>query len=106
MPSVGGGFRHRSEMRGQPMVKFKQRLFDTVIDIFNERHPEKDAEIIWCTGMYVECGAWGETLFPDDGSIPIISIDAEIPVSGAIEIIAHELSHVAVGPGQSHDDIW
>lgn len=88
------------------MVTIKQNLFQRVVDIFNDMHQGKDAEIQWVEGMKDECGAWGETLFPDDGSMPIISIDVEIPVSAAIEIIAHELSHIAAGIDADHGPEW
>lgn len=39
--------------------------------------------------------AYGLTIFPDDGSTPIVCISAEAPISAAPELLAHELAHVA-----------
>ena len=39
--------------------------------------------------------AFGLTIFPDDGSTPIVCISAEAPISAAPELLAHELAHVA-----------
>ena len=57
--------------------------------------------------IYFELNNWfpGRD-YPDDGSIPIVSIFAEYPVSILVEILAHELAHVAVGPGHDHDGLW
>ena len=35
-----------------------------------------------------------------------VNIFAEYPVSILVEILAHELAHVAVGPGHDHDGLW
>ena len=37
--------------------------------------------------------AYGLTIFPDDGSTPIVCISAEAPISAAPELLAHELAH-------------
>lgn len=39
--------------------------------------------------------AYGLTIFPDDGGTPIVCISAEVPISAAPELLAHELAHVA-----------
>ena len=38
----------------------------------------------------------GCTTYPDDGGIPLIEVDANIPAGAVPEILAHELAHVAV----------
>lgn len=48
-------------------------------------------------------GPWGNTLFPEDGGIPVVSIDSLTPFEAVIEIIGHELAHVAVGAGCADD---
>lgn len=40
--------------------------------------------------------AYGLTIFPDDGSTPIVCISAEAPISAAPELLAHELAHVTM----------
>lgn len=49
--------------------------------------------------------AYGETVFPDDGSTPLISISAEAPISAMPELLAHELAHL-VAPDDDHGEKW
>ena len=50
--------------------------------------------------------AYGLTLFPDDGSEPIICISAEAPISAEPEFFAHELAHVVAGIDAGHGPTW
>lgn len=59
-------------------------------------------QVQFVEGLRSEEGApWGCTEF-EDGEYPLISIDVETPINGVIEVLAHELAHVAAG--DSHDD--
>lgn len=51
-------------------------------------------------------GPYGETLFPDDGSRPIVQVAVGIPMEAVIEVMAHELAHVAAGLDAGHGAIW
>ena len=50
--------------------------------------------------------AFGLTIFPDDGSAPIVCISAEAPISAAPELLAHELAHVATPEDKDHGEAW
>lgn len=50
--------------------------------------------------------AYGLTIFPDDGSTPIVCISAEAPISAAPELLAHELAHVATPEDTEHGESW
>ena len=50
--------------------------------------------------------AYGLTIFPDDGSAPIVCISAEAPISAAPELLAHELAHVATPEDTEHGESW
>ena len=50
--------------------------------------------------------AYGLTIFPDDGSTPIVCISAEVPISAGPELLAHELAHVAAGEAVEHGPSW
>lgn len=50
--------------------------------------------------------AYGLTIFPEDGSTPIVCISAEAPISAEPELLAHELSHVATGEDAGHGPEW
>lgn len=62
------------------------------------------AEIVWVGGL--DDGHLGETIFPDDGSRPIIQIGVDKIIPQAMDILAHELAHVAAGPEAGHDATW
>jgi len=80
--------------------------FDAVIDAALKLYPSLDCLVEWEEGDAVSKP--GSTLFPDDGSLPIVRINVGIPVSGAIEVLAHELAHVVVGPDcdDAHGPEW
>jgi hypothetical protein len=50
----------------------------------------------------------GQTFFPDDGSTPVISINGKLRrgVQGTLDILAHELAHVAAGTEAGHGPEW
>jgi len=50
----------------------------------------------------------GETFFPDDESTPVISINGMLKrgVQGTLDILAHELAHVAAGTAAEHGPEW
>ena len=50
--------------------------------------------------------AYGLTIFPDDGSTPIVCISAEAPISAAPELLAHELAHVVTPEDTEHGESW
>lgn len=50
--------------------------------------------------------AYGLTIFPDDGSTPIVCISAEAPIGAAPELLAHELAHVATPEDTEHGESW
>ena len=50
--------------------------------------------------------AFGLTIYPDDGSTPIVCISAEAPISAAPELLAHELAHVATPEDKDHGPAW
>ena len=62
----------------------------------------KNSETKTATIM-AECIA---TIFPDDGSTPIVCISAEAPISAAPELLAHELAHVATPEDTEHGESW
>ena len=49
--------------------------------------------------------AYGYTVFCDDGEVRVF-ISCDIPVVAAVEILAHELAHVAVGKDEDHGEKW
>lgn len=55
-----------------------------------------------CDIQFGDCeGNLGKTIFPYDGSRPVVVVKPELTIEGAMDVLAHELSHVIVGEGQS-----
>ncbi len=51
-----------------------------------------------------DMGALGVTSFPDDGSAPVVTVRADLPLQGACDILSHELSHVIIGEACEGED--
>lgn len=90
------------------MGLFKNDVFEMVYEAFQKVFPGKECVIQWVEHIYVRPGVevWGETVFPDDGGMPVVSVSAELPVKHAAEVLAHELAHVGVGPKRNHSAKW
>lgn len=76
--------------------------FQIVIQAAEKLFPQIECRIVFAE---LE-GKVGETLFPDDGSAPVISIDPDGSYRQIVELLAHELAHVAVGPDAEHGPAW
>ena len=92
-------------------VVFQYDPFVWVYECFKELVPDKDAEIWWQYDLTDGEGGkvLGVTTFPDDGSLPQVLIDCDQSVNDSIQILAHELSHVATneeGHGQDFYDAY
>lgn len=75
---------------------------------FAELYPGIDYHAQFVPDLCDESGnrAFGLTIFPDDGSTPIVCISAEAPISAAPELLAHELAHVATPEDRDHGEAW
>ena len=75
---------------------------------FAELYPGLDYRAQFVPSLCDEAGnrAFGLTIFPDDGSTPIVCISAEAPISAAPELLAHELAHVATPEDRDHGEAW
>ena len=113
--SIDPGFfylrRQDSDLKAwSEMLSFDLNPFDALIQIFQEKYPEINAEIFFASDIekHTEPGVHGVTNFPDDGTEPFILISTKISVESAIEVLAHELAHLAIGPDteQEHCKNW
>ena len=75
---------------------------------FAELYPGTDYYAQLVPDLHDEAGnkAFDLTIFPDDGSAPIVCISAEAPISAAPELLAHELAHVATPEDRDHGEAW
>ena len=48
----------------------------------------------------------GVTVFPDDGSEPVIYVSTSLTIKYLPEILAHEMAHVIAGYIEGHGDVW
>lgn len=85
------------------MVKYIDPI-KTVIDIFEKKYPHQECIVEFVIGMHKSSKAYGETVWNDEGIF--IQIDCETPMTGVVEVLAHELAHVAAGHDNGHNHIW
>jgi Zn-dependent peptidase ImmA (M78 family) len=88
------------------MIKFLLNPFDLVIQATNNLYPNTKCVIQFNPEMSMSEKEYGVTIFPEDNSIPIIEVNANLSVSNAVEILAHEISHVVAGKEADHNDKW
>ena len=87
---------------------FVNDMFSMVYYAFDRLYPGKPVRIWWNANIpNAEDGAQrvGLTSFNEDGTIDV-DIDALLPVADAVEILAHELAHVAAGEDEGHGEKW
>jgi hypothetical protein len=77
-----------------------------VLEVSECLWPEMECTVQYVSGLHDGEDAYGATDFPDDGSTPRIQIDTCTPIEAAVEILAHELAHVAAGPDAEHGEDW
>lgn len=65
-----------------------------------------DKEYIAQVAPSEQDGVYGETVFPEDGSVPIIFVYANTLLEHMPEVFAHELAHLAAGADHGHDGTW
>lgn len=87
------------------MSVFKNDPFELVYSVFKKLYPGKDVNDIEWVDIPIKNNQCGFTDFMEDGSIRIC-INGNLSILNAVEILAHELAHVAVGVKHSHDEIW
>lgn len=89
--------------------------FRILLDVFAKLFPHTPAPTIqFVSDLHQDDDdPLGQTTFPDDGSTPLVDLDASMPLDGAVDILAHELAHVACEdlglnkPGENpHTQSW
>lgn len=87
---------------------FKNDPFEFIVNAFNELYQGKEYECYWDENLFDEDGEkiFGFIFFPDDGSTPMIFVDANLSVRNAVEILGHELAHLATPNDTEHGEEW
>ena len=96
------------EMIGPMASPFMNDPTAIVALAFRELYPRVEYYAQYVPELEDEGGkpAYGLTIFPDDGSTPIVCISAEAPISAGPELLAHELAHIAAGEAAEHGSEW
>lgn len=86
---------------------FENDPFALVYQAFKNLYPDKNCSIWWKPNLKDDTGkiVFGITTFLPDGEI-IVTINPDINVSDAIEVLAHELAHVVAGVENEHGPEW
>ena len=87
---------------------FKNDPFAIAYQAFKNLYPDKDCEIIWQPEEMKDDkgnGYVGMTNFSDDGEITV-EVSVFMKIGDAVETLAHELAHVAVGASEEHGEEW
>lgn len=86
---------------------FSNDMFSLVWEAFEQLYPGKKFECWFAPELESEEGeeVYGLTVFKDDGEIYVF-VSAKLHLSDAVEIMAHELAHVAIGYDHGHDEAW
>lgn len=95
---------------------FANDPFSMVYAAFKKLYPDKDCTCYWEPKSNWEPDneadsqgtgemTFGETQWSDDGQVTVL-VAGDIAVYNAVEILAHELAHVAVGKDAEHGPEW
>jgi hypothetical protein len=87
---------------------FKNDMFAMVYQAFHNLWPEKECEIFWEPNIREDEDGrkpYGLTDFAPDGTVWVFDTP-DMNVRDAVEILAHELAHVAVGVDVDHGKEW
>lgn len=81
--------------------------FAYVYQAFKNLYPGKECKCLFSDNLTDDNGekVFGITEFQDDGSV-IVLISLNLSIVDAIEVLAHELAHVAMGVEEEHGQKW
>ncbi len=81
--------------------------FSVVIEAFQTLYPDKTCVIQFDHTLNYDEKEFGLTQFYNpELDIPLVCINPKLSVCHAVEVLAHELAHVAVGPAEEHGEQW
>lgn len=96
------------DLKDRLIAPFQNDMFAMVWGAFKKLYPDKGCEIYWdpqIRGKEDGKPVYGLTKFADDGSVAVF-VKPSLEVADAVEVLAHELAHVAVGVEHDHDEVW
>lgn len=75
-----------------------------VLDAATACFPDIDCDVEFTVAP--EQGPYGQTFWPDDGGRTRVQVAVGIPFEAVLEVLAHELAHVAAGADAGHGPAW
>lgn len=96
------------DLKDRLIAPFQNDMFAMVWGAFKKLYPDKGCEIYWeprIRGKEDGKPVDGLTEFAGDGSVAVF-VKPSLEVADAVEVLAHELAHVAVGVEHDHDEVW
>lgn len=81
-----------------------QNPIQIVADAATACFPDIDCDVTFA--VFPDDGPYGQTFWPDDGRRTIVQVAVGIPFEAVIEVLGHELAHVAAGKDAGHGPIW
>ncbi|HEX2959096.1 MAG TPA: hypothetical protein VHO70_19830 [Chitinispirillaceae bacterium] len=85
------------------MIKIINDAYELLFEVVKKMYGNINAEVQFAPIEGEEAGC---TSFPDDGGVPLITVNACIPFIATIEIIAHEIAHIIAGVENEHNEKW
>ena len=79
--------------------------FAMVYKAFRNLYPDRKCQCQWVQQIPDGQGGLGRTTFAPDGRI-LVEVAGTLTVEDAIEVLAHELAHVAAGLGAHHGEAF
>lgn len=72
-------------------------------NVFEKQYPKKSCTVLFCENLYEDEQVYGRTEFSKEGAV--VWLDVTIPYRGLLDVLAHELAHVAE-PEDDHGKNW
>lgn len=102
-----------TSLKGARNIKtpFENDMLSIVKQAFDNLYPGKTVEIWWNLAIPQPkkgrvCGITSFCETPSGEGIVLIDIDPTLRVVDSVEVLAHELAHVAAGEQEGHGDKW
>lgn len=92
------------------MIEFLNNPYTWVLEAAEKVSPGISAVVAFCDREQwrkeFDKNAWGVTIFPDDGTDPLIVLRADLNLVESTEILTHQLTHLIVGEKEEHNEIF